>query len=122
LKTALVVEDSPTMRGIIVSSLDNLRDIRSVEVANGFDALKALPQENFDIILTDINMPDINGLELLSFLKNHPLYKKIPVVIISTEKSEADRQRGMDLGADEYVTKPFEPGELQSIIRRLLDI
>ncbi|HSE42104.1 MAG TPA: response regulator [Acidobacteriota bacterium] len=122
MKTALVVEDSPTMRGIIVSSLDNLREIRSVEVANGFEALKALPQEDFDIILTDINMPDINGLELLSFLKNHPLYKKIPVVIISTEKTEADRQRGMALGADEYVTKPFEPGELQSIIRRLLNI
>ncbi len=122
MKTALVVEDSPTMRGIIVSSLENLRNIRSVEVANGFEALKALPQESFDIILTDINMPDINGLELLSFLKNHPLYKEIPVVIISTEKSEADRQRGMELGADEYVTKPFEPGELQSIIRRLLNI
>ena len=122
MKTALVVEDSPTMRGIIVSSLETLRNIRSVEVANGFEALKALPQESFDIILTDINMPDINGLELLSFLKNHPLYKEIPVVIISTEKSEADRQRGMDLGADEYVTKPFEPGELQSIIRRLLNI
>ena len=67
-------------------------------------------------------MPDINGLELLSFLKNHPLYHTIPVVIISTEKSEADRQRGMALGADEYVTKPFEPGELQKIIRRLLKI
>ncbi len=122
MKTALVVEDSPTMRGIIVSSLENLTNIRSVEVANGFEALKALPQETFDIILTDINMPDINGLELLSFLKNHPLYKTIPVVIISTEKSEADRQRGMALGADEYVTKPFEPGELQMIIRRLLKI
>ena len=122
MKTALVVEDSAIMRGIIVSSLANLQDFRSVEVANGFEALKALPQESFDIILTDINMPDINGLELLSFLKNHPYYRSIPVVIISTEKSEADQKRGLELGADEYVTKPFEPGELEKIIRRLLKI
>jgi two-component system, chemotaxis family, chemotaxis protein CheY len=122
LKTALVVEDSAIMRGIIVSSLSNLQQVRSVEVANGFEALRILPQEKFDIILTDINMPDINGLELLSFLKNHPHYRTIPVVIISTEKSESDRKRGFELGADDYLTKPFEPGELENIIRRLLNI
>lgn len=122
MKTALVVEDSAIMRGIIVSSLSNLQEVRWVEVPNGFEALKTLPQEKFDIILTDINMPDINGLELLSFLKNHPHYKTIPVVIISTEKSENDRKRGLELGADDYLTKPFEPGELETIIRRLLNI
>ena len=122
MKTALVVEDSAIMRGIIVSSLSNLQQVRSVEVANGFEALKTLPQEKFDIILTDINMPDINGLELLSFIKNHPNYRTIPVVIISTEKSETDRKRGLELGADDYLTKPFEPVELENIIRRLLNI
>lgn len=122
MKTALVVEDSAIMRGIIVSSLSNLQQVRSVEVPNGFEALRILPQEKFDIILTDINMPDINGLELLSFLKNHPNYRTIPVVIISTEKSETDRKRGLELGADDYLTKPFEPGELENIIRRLLNI
>ena len=122
MKTALVVEDSAIMRGIIVSSLSNLQQVRSVEAANGFEALRVLPQEKFDIILTDINMPDINGLELLSFLKNHPHYRTIPVVIISTEKSETDRKRGLELGADDYLTKPFEPGELENIIRRLLNI
>lgn len=122
MKTALVVEDSAIMRGIIVSSLSNLQQVRSVEATNGFEALRVLPQEKFDIILTDINMPDINGLELLSFIKNHPNYRTIPVVIISTEKSETDRKRGLELGADDYLTKPFEPGELENIIRRLLNI
>src|SRR5262245_60991812 len=110
------------MRGIIISSLSTFPEVQPVEVASGFEALKVLPQQTFDIILTDINMPDINGLELLSFLKNHPLYKTIPVVIISTEKSEADRKRGLALGADDYLTKPFEPGELENIIRRILNI
>ena len=122
VKTALVVEDSAIMRDIIVSSLSSFPDVNPVEAANGFEALKILPQMAFDIILTDINMPDINGLELLSFLKNHPQYKSIPVVIISTEKTEADRKRGLALGADDYLTKPFDPKDLQFIIRRLLRI
>ena len=122
MKTALVVEDSPTMRGIIVSSLAMFPDVQPIEVTNGFEALKILPQQSFDIILTDINMPDINGLELLSFLKNHPQYRTIPVVIISTEKSDADRKRGLALGADDYLTKPFTPQDLQFIIKRLLKL
>jgi two-component system chemotaxis response regulator CheY len=122
LKNALVVEDSAVMREIIVSSLAAFPDISAVEVTNGFEALKILPQKSFDIILTDINMPDINGLELLSFIKNHPNYRSIPVVIISTEKSEADRKRGLALGADDYLTKPFDPKDLEIVIRKLLKL
>jgi two-component system, chemotaxis family, chemotaxis protein CheY len=110
------------MRGIIISSLATVPEVQPIEVASGFEALKMLPQQTFDIILTDINMPDINGLELLSFLKNHTNYKSIPVVIISTEKSDADRKRGLALGADDYLTKPFDPKDLQIIIRKLLKI
>jgi two-component system chemotaxis response regulator CheY len=122
VKTALVVEDSTIMREFIVSSLSSLPNIQPVQAANGFEALKALPQQEIDIILTDINMPDINGLELLSFLKNHPDYRRIPVIIISTEKSEADRKRGLALGADDYLTKPFHPHDLQSMIRKILKL
>jgi len=122
VKTALVVEDSTVMREFIVSSLSSLPNIQPVQAANGFEALKALPQQDFDIILTDINMPDINGLELLSFFKNHPDYRRIPVIIISTEKSEADRKRGLALGADDYLTKPFQPQDLQTMIRKLLKL
>lgn len=122
MKTALVVEDSSIMREFIVSSLSGLPDIYALQAANGFEALKALPQQEIHIILTDINMPDINGLELLSFLKSHPEYRKIPVIIISTEKSEADRKRGLALGADDYLTKPFQPRDLQLMIQKLLKI
>jgi len=121
-KTALVVEDSSVVREFIISSLSMLPNINSVQAANGFEALKALPQQDIDIILTDINMPVINGLELVSFLKNHPVYRSIPVIIISTEKSEADRTRGLALGADEYLTKPFHPRDLQLMIQKLLKL
>ncbi|MGH9858186.1 MAG: response regulator [Acidobacteriota bacterium] len=122
LKTALVVEDSPVMREFIVSTISTLPNIQPLQVANGFEALKTLPLQQIDIILTDINMPDINGLELLSFLKKHPDYRTIPVIIISTEKSEGDLNRGLALGADHYLKKPFAPSDLQLIIRQLLKI
>ncbi|HWR58012.1 MAG TPA: response regulator, partial [Thermodesulfovibrionales bacterium] len=79
------------------------------------------PQENFDLIVTDINMPDINGLELISFLKSNPNYKHIPLIIVTTERSEEDRERGMALGANAYVTKPFNSDELQEVISKIFN-
>ncbi len=120
-KKVLVVEDSPTMRSLIVSTLEALDNIDVRETSSGFEALKILPHEKFDLILTDINMPDINGLELVKFVKTNPEYKNIPLIIISTEGSERDRKRGMDLGADEYVIKPFKPEEVQELIKKYLE-
>jgi two-component system chemotaxis response regulator CheY len=90
------------------------------EAQNGFEALKLLPRVQFDLILTDINMPDINGLELLAFLKSNPRYREIPTVVITTEGKAEDRQRGLALGADEYLIKPFSPENLIASIKRLL--
>ena len=66
-------------------------------------------------------MPDINGLELVSFVKNNAAYRAIPLVIVSTEGSERDRDKGIGLGADAYLVKPFEPEALREIARRLLE-
>jgi two-component system chemotaxis response regulator CheY len=79
-----------------------------------------LPRASFDLIVTDINMPDINGLELVSFAKNDPRYREIPLVIVSTESSERDRAKGMSLGANAYVVKPFAPEELRRVVEDLL--
>jgi two-component system chemotaxis response regulator CheY len=94
--------------------------LRIAEVASGFEALGQLPREDYDLIVTDINMPDINGLELVSFVRRSPAYRSTPLVIVSTEGSERDRQKGLELGADAYLIKPFDPKELQSIARELL--
>lgn len=117
----LVVEDSPTMRSLLTSTLEGLGiPLRIAEVASGLDALGRLPREDYDLIVTDINMPDINGLELVSFVRRSPAYRSTPLVIVSTEGSERDCQKGLELGADAYLIKPFEPKELQSIARELL--
>jgi two-component system chemotaxis response regulator CheY len=112
----LIVEDSSTIRSLIISTLDAADDFTFTESASGFEALKILPRQKFDLIITDINMPDINGLELVSFIKSNELYKDIPLFIISTEKSEQDVKKGLALGADEYIVKPFKPEDLQKSV------
>lgn len=119
----LVVEDSSAMRSYLASLIEEKGNLLEViEASSGFDALKALPHHKFDAILTDINMPDINGLELVSFLKSHPLYRSIPVMVISTENTEEDRNRAVALGAEDYLIKPFTVEELQDKLQRLLRV
>jgi two-component system chemotaxis response regulator CheY len=118
----LIVEDSPTMRALLVAALEGMsRALKITEVASGFEALRRLPRERFDLIVTDVNMPDINGLELVSFVRRNPVYARVPLVIVSTEGSERDRDKGLALGADAYLVKPFEPEDLQRIVEALLD-
>ena len=121
MQRILIVEDSPTMRALLVSALEDLEGSPKIsEVESGFEALRQLPRESYDLILTDINMPDINGLELVSFVKTNEAYRSIPVIIVSTEGSDRDRDKGMSLGADAYVVKPFEPEDLRQLARDLL--
>jgi len=120
LQRILIVEDSGTMRSLLSSTLEDLGlPVKIDEAANGFEALRLLPRQGYDLIVTDINMPDINGLELVSFVKRNESYRGIPLVIVSTEGSARDRDRGLELGADAYLVKPFDPEELR---RTALDL
>jgi two-component system chemotaxis response regulator CheY len=116
----LVVEDNNAMRNLIATALDQHLDVDVYEAENGFAALKLLPENDFQVILTDINMPDINGLELISFLRQHPTYKKVPILIITTEAGEEDRKRGLSIGADGYLVKPFTEGDLVKLVQQNL--
>lgn len=120
MKSILIVEDSATTRAMIRAVLEEAGDFEVIEAATGFDALKRLPTASFDLIITDINMPDINGLELINFVRSDPRFKSIPLIIVSTEKSEEDKKRGMSLGANAYITKPFKAKELQDMVTGLL--
>lgn len=120
-KKILIAEDSTTMRSLIVSTINAAGDYETFEAANGFEALRLLPREKVDLIITDINMPDINGLELVSFIRSNENYKQTPLIIISTEGSERDREKGLALGANAYLVKPFAPVQLQTLIHKFLD-
>jgi len=109
------------MRALLTTALEDLGvPVKVTEAESGFDALRQLPRESYDLIVTDINMPDINGLELVSFVRNNAAYRGIPLVIVSTEGSERDRDKGVGLGADAYLVKPFEPEDLKRVVRELL--
>jgi two-component system chemotaxis response regulator CheY len=120
MKNVLIVEDSKAIRSMIRVSLEEAGDFFAVEAGNGFEALKTLPSRHFDLIITDINMPDINGLELIGYVKSNPTYQAIPLIIVSTEKSEEDKKRGLALGAAGYVVKPFKKEELVAAVTQAL--
>jgi two-component system chemotaxis response regulator CheY len=120
MKHVLVVEDSSMTRSMIRSVLEEIGDIETVEAASGFEALKILPTQDFQMVITDINMPDINGLELINFIRRNERFREIPLMIISTEKSEEDKRRGLALGANAYLTKPFTVEALTNAVKGLI--
>ncbi|AKT42408.1 response regulator [Chondromyces crocatus] len=117
----LIVEDSAAMRVYVRSALEDPEmslpdDVEVTEAANGLSALRLLPRGRFDLVITDINMPDINGLELIRFVRQSPRYEHIGVLIISTQASERDIERGLALGADGFLPKPFTPEALREAV------
>jgi two-component system chemotaxis response regulator CheY len=116
----LIVDDSKSTRELLCAILEQMDGFTVVESSSGFEALKMLPRHRFDLIITDINMPDINGLELINFVKKNPNYRETPLFIVSTESSEHNRRRGLELGAAEYLVKPFEPEALAALVLRYI--
>lgn len=109
------------MRSFVRAALEEAGVAREViEAASGFEALRVLPRERFDVAIVDINMPDVNGLELIRFMRGSDVHKATPLLIISTESSEKDRERGFGLGANAYLAKPFSADELISAVTALL--
>lgn len=126
MRRILVVEDSASTRSLVRAILEDgvlaaaVGPIEITEAQNGFDAMRLLPRARYDLIITDINMPDVNGLELIHFIRKSEQYRKTPLVIISTQATERDVERGKKLGADAYVPKPFAPDQLRSTCETLL--
>ncbi len=116
----LIAEDSAVTRAFLVSVLEEMESFDIIEASSGFEALKQLPRQNFNLIITDINMPDINGLELINFIRSNSQYASIPLIVVTTEGSERDREKGLALGADEYLVKPINPARLQELTRKYL--
>jgi two-component system chemotaxis response regulator CheY len=119
---ALVVEDSPTMRQLISFALRRIKGLEVAEADDGVDGLKKLSEQQFDILITDINMPVMDGLKLVSLVRKDEMHKDIPIVIITTEGASEDRQRAMSLGANAYITKPIQAPQVINCVKRLLGL
>lgn len=109
------------MRDYVSSILEAEGDYEVHEVGNGFDALRALPRDLFGLIVTDINMPDVSGIELTRFVRQTPRHAETPLIVISSEASAVDMERAMKAGASAFVAKPFTPEEFLQAIRGAMD-
>lgn len=115
-KTVLVVDDEPHMVEFISMNLQ-LEGVRVMQASNGYEALEKAAKDSPDLVILDIMMPDMDGFETLERLREN---SAVPVIFLSAKNEEVDRIRGLDLGADDYITKPFSPRELISRIRAVL--
>lgn len=128
MRRVLVVEDSVSARAFVRAVLESPEfagpqgGCEVVEASSGFDAMRLLPRGPYDLIVTDINMGDINGLELVRFIRKSEHHRSTPLVIISTQRAEQDVERGLALGADAYLPKPFTPEQLRELCAKLLAV
>ncbi len=127
MRKLLIVEDSATVRAFVKSALEDaafqerVGDCEIFEATCGFDAMRVLPRVRYDLIVTDINMKDINGLELIHFIRRSEHHREVPLVIISSQGAVRDIDRGLALGASAYLPKPFTPELLRDTCARLLE-
>ena len=120
-KRILIVEDSPTMRQLLVFALRRLKDADIVEAQDGMDGLRKVSSDQFDLALIDINMPVMDGLKLISLIRGEDSLRDIPIVVITTEGAKEDRERALSLGANEYLTKPIQANQVLSVVKGLLE-
>jgi two-component system, chemotaxis family, chemotaxis protein CheY len=118
----LIVEDSPTMRQLLVFALKRLKDVDIVEAQDGMDGLRKVTSDHFDLALVDINMPVMDGLKLISLIRGEENLKGMPIIVITTEGANEDRERALALGADEYLTKPIQANKVLQVAKSLLKI
>jgi two-component system chemotaxis response regulator CheY len=110
------------MRQLIVLALSRMKTIRVTEADDGVDGLRKLAAAKFDIVLTDINMPVMDGLKLVKRIRSDPMHKDTPIIVISTEGGREDMNRAMQLGANAYITKPFQAPQVIAKVKELLKI
>lgn len=110
------------MRQLLVFALARIKRISVTEAEDGVDALRKLAGSRFDLIVTDINMPIMDGLKLVKRIRSDEVHKDVPIIIITTEGSTEDRQRAMALGATAYITKPIQAPQVIQKVKELLKL
>ena len=108
------------MRRMVSSSLAGISQCRFEEAANGLEAIERLVLGPADLMILDLNMPEIHGIEVLKFVRARPIYQSMPIIVLTTKGEESIKREALDAGASLYLTKPFSATELESRVRELL--
>ncbi|HDH86953.1 MAG: two-component system response regulator [Deltaproteobacteria bacterium] len=120
MKKILIVDDQPEVRELVEVTLKT-GDYQILKAKSGEDAVEIAKTEKLDLIIMDIMMPGgIDGLEATRILKNEPETRDIPVIMLTAKGQESDREKGLEVGADDYFTKPFSPLELIKKVEEIL--
>jgi two-component system chemotaxis response regulator CheY len=120
MQTILVVDDSPTIRRMVRAALATLADVSFTEAGSGLQAIETLAVQPVQLIVLDLNMPDMHGLDVLRFVRSHQSYRELPVMILTTRGDVTSRDAALEAGATAYMTKPFSPAALIASVRALL--
>jgi two-component system, chemotaxis family, chemotaxis protein CheY len=120
MKRILVVDDSPTIRRMMIASLRSLRDVEFDEANNGLEAIERLALAPVNLVFLDLNMPDIHGIEVIEFVREHHVYSDIPICVVTTRGDEESRAQALNAGANVYLTKPFTPQDVIAQANKLL--
>ena len=121
MKSIVIVDDSPTIRRMVRASLASLGNRGFVEAGSGLEAIEQLTLGPVGLMVLDLNMPDMHGLEVLNFVRKHPAYRALPVIVLTTRGDDASREAALAAGANVYLTKPFVPQILAEHARTLLE-
>jgi two-component system chemotaxis response regulator CheY len=120
MKKVLVVDDSATMRRMIIASLASIGDVAFEQAVSGLEAIERLTVSTVDLVMLDLNMPDVHGLEVLRFIRGQHSLQTLPVVVLTTRGDEDSRAAATRAGATLYLTKPFQPASIAADVRPLL--
>jgi two-component system chemotaxis response regulator CheY len=121
-KNILVVDDSPTMRRMIVASLRDLKELAFSEAGTGLEAIEHLALSPASLMIVDLNMPEMNGMEVLAFVRKHQVYRSMPIIVLTTRGDDHIRSEALAAGASLYLTKPFIPQVLAENVSKLLSL
>jgi two-component system chemotaxis response regulator CheY len=116
----LIVDDSATIRKMVRASLQQLEGAAFDEAASGLEAIERLALAPVALIVLDLNMPDMHGIDVLKFVRSHGVHRAVPIVVLTTRGDEGSREAAERAGATAYLTKPFAPAALAATARDLL--
>ena len=105
---------------MVITSLGSLEMVKSTQAGSGLQAIERLAIEPVDLMVLDLNMPDMHGMEVIAFVRKHQAYRDIPIVVLTTKSEENSRREALAAGANRYLTKPFDPRQLADVVGSLL--
>lgn len=119
-KVILVADDSPTIRKFVSVAL-SVKGYEIISCADGMEAIEILPSRKVDLVITDLNMPNVDGFELITSIRNNTAYKELPIIVLSSLGATEDIQKGLECGANSYLVKPFDPKRVAYEVSKYLN-